>query len=127
MNVIAISGNIAENIELKTTQEGTPVCSFSVAVRRPGTNDKTDFFKVVTWRKTAEFVSRYFTKGQRIEVNGILTTRKWQAKDGSKHSVCEIVASEVGFGERKQERTEGQAQPPEDEYPVFMNDEDLPF
>ncbi len=127
MNVIAISGNIAEDIELKATQDGTSVCSFSVAVRRPGTNDKTDFFKVVTWRKTAEFVSRYFTKGQRIEVNGILTTRKWQAKDGSKHSVCEIVASDVGFGERKQERTEGQQQDTEEEYPFGIDEEDLPF
>ena len=70
MNVVAISGRITSDPELKQTQDGTSVCRFSVAVRRPNVKDKTDFIDCIAWRQKAEFVSRLFRKGQRIEVTG---------------------------------------------------------
>ena len=78
MNSISISGRLTKDPELRRTQSGTAVCSFSVAVDRPGVKDKTDFIDCVAWDKRAEFVSKYFLKGDPIEVNGVLT-RRWRS------------------------------------------------
>lgn len=131
MNVIAISGNIVRDIELKTTPDGVSVCAFTVAVRRPNTKEKTDFITCVAWRQKAEFISRYFTKGQKIEVAGCLTSRKWEDKNGGKRTAFEIIVDDVSFGESKKAEAGAanntpQEYPPED-FEEIANDEDLPF
>ena len=103
MNKVILTGYIASDIELKTTNQGTSVTSFRLAVKRPKTkNDTTDFLTIVAWRGTAEFISKYFHKGSGIEVCGIVTTRKWQDKDGNNRYATEIVAEGVDFGEAYQ-------------------------
>lgn len=102
MNIAAISGRLTRDPDLRYTQSNKPVASFTVAVDRPGTKDMTDFINCVAWEKKAEFVKRYFTKGKRIEVSGVLTTRSYE-KDGVKHNVTELRCDQVFFGESKQQ------------------------
>lgn len=125
MNVIAVTGNMTADPELKTTPNGVPVCSFTVAVRRPNTKDKTDFINCVAWRSCAEFISNYFSKGQKIEIDGSLTSRKWEDKNGNKRTSFEITVSNAAFGESKKAETAAVSETaPEG----FENtDDDLPF
>lgn len=135
MNKVILTGYVANDIELKTTQSGTPVVSFNVAARRPRTkDDTTDFLTVVAWRHTAEFISKYFQKGSGIEVSGIITVRKWQDKDGNNRYSTEIVAEEVDFG--KKQKGDGGRGGSETSYQapqqggfneIAEDDEDLPF
>lgn len=135
MNKVILTGYVANDIELKTTQSGTPVVSFTVAVRRPRTkDDTTDFLTVVAWRHTAEFISKYFQKGSGIEVSGIITIRKWQDKDGNNRYSTEIVAEEVDFGKKQKgdgnhgnPETPHQAPQQGDFTELTENDEELPF
>lgn len=101
MNNISLVGRLTDDVELKSTQHGINVCSFTVAVNRPGTKDKTDFIPVVAWRQTAEFVCKYFRKGQRIGLTGKLTSRKYEDRDGNKRTAYEVVADRVEFVESK--------------------------
>lgn len=101
MNVVAISGRLVRDPELRSTQQGTSVTSFSVAVDRPGVKDKADFIDCVAWRSTAEFVEKYFHKGDPIEVNGVLTSRSWEDKEGNKRKALEVVCDRVGFQKAK--------------------------
>lgn len=101
MNSIAISGRLTRDPDLRRTQDGTPVCSFSVAVDRPNVKDKTDYIDCVAWRNRAEFVSQYFKKGSRIEVSGPLTMSTFE-KNGEKRKKYEVQADNVFFGESKQ-------------------------
>lgn len=130
MNTIAISGNLTATPELKTTSEGVPVCSFTVAVRRPKTKDTTDFITVVAWRQQAEFVSSYFTKGQRIEIAGYLTRRAYKDRNGNNRASFEVICTDVSFGESKKtaEQREDEAAAEPDDYGDFEPVEgDLPF
>lgn len=102
MNITAQSGRLTRDPVLRYTPDQKPVATFTIAVDRPGTRDKTDFFDCIAWDKKAEFVSRNFKKGQRIEVSGILTTRTYE-KDGSKRKVVEIRCDQVFFGDTKKE------------------------
>ena len=109
-NHIGVMGRLVSNPELKTTQSGTSVTSFRVAVERNYAdkegNRQADFFDVVAWRGTAEFVSRYFGKGALVMVEGQLQSRTYQTKDGSNRYTVEIVASSVIFtGERRDNQT----------------------
>ena len=101
MNSICLIGNICNDVELKVTQSGKNVCSFNLAVRRPFSKDTTDFFTVTCWGKQAESVSQYCKKGTRIGLSGMLTSRKYQDKDGNNRTSIEVVADEVTFVERK--------------------------
>lgn len=101
MNKVIIMGRLTANPELKTTQSGLSVTTIRVAVDRrfanpDGTRD-ADFFDVVCWRQTADFVAKYFTKGRMIGVVGSLQTRSWTDKDGGKRYATEIVADEAYF------------------------------
>ena len=135
MNKVIETGYIASDIELKQTNDGINVTSFNLAVKRPHTRDKTDYFKVVCWRSTAEFVSRYFTKGSGIEVSGHLETRSWEDQNGTKRYAVEIVAEEVDFGKKSKSDSsnDGDTNAPgynPYEAPQFeqvANDDDLPF
>ena len=107
-NKITIMGRICHTLELKTTPSGVSVCSFSVAVDRrfqnKGEEKQTDFFNVVTWRQTAEFVTRYFAKGQSILVDGEMQSRKYTNKNGVDVTIWEVQADRVAFtGEKRQD------------------------
>lgn len=101
LNVVALTGRLVADPELKTTQSGNSVCTFRVAVDRSyapqGEERKADFITVTAWRKTAEFVSKYFQKGSMISVQGRLETRQYQDKNGNNRTATEVLAAEVGF------------------------------
>ena len=128
MNIVAESGRLTRDPELRHTQSGKAVTVFTIAVDRPGVKDKTDFIDCVAWEKKAEFVSRNFRKGQRIEVSGILTTRQYE-KDGQKRKATEIRCDQVFFGDSKKIDSCPPTEPPEssDFQEVDAGDEELPF
>ena len=105
MNSICLMGRLTGDPELKTTQTGVSVTSFSVAVdrayRSKDQERQTDFINCVAWRGTAEFISRYFRKGQRIALQGSLQSRKYTANDGSSRTVYEVVVDNAFFCETK--------------------------
>lgn len=105
-NKIILGGRLTAAPELKQTQSGVPVCSFSIAVNRrakAGEERVADFFNVTAWRQTAEFVSKYFTKGSSIIVVGSLQNRSWTDQSGQKHYATDVVADEVSFVESRAE------------------------
>lgn len=113
-NKTILIGNITADPELKQTQSGLSVCSFNIAVNRRGANNgeqKTDFFTIQTWRKTAEFVAQYFKKGSPILVCGQLQTREYTDNQGNKRTAYEIVADEVTFVGGKETPTERENSP----------------
>ena len=102
-------GRLTRDPEMRFTQgNNTAVCSFSLAVNRrfkqEGQPD-TDFINVTAWAKTAEFVDKYFTKGQQVGVIGRIQTRNYDDKDGKKVYVTEVVAEEVYFADSKKEQS----------------------
>ena len=105
MNSTNIIGTITKDIELKETQSGVKYVRFSIAVNRNYKNEDgeydTDFFNIVAWRKTAEFISEYFGKGKRIGISGRLQQSKFTDKDGNERTSVEIVANEVQLIEKK--------------------------
>ena len=105
MNRAILIGNLARDPELRNTQGGLPVCNFTIAVNRKFANAQgvreADFINVVAWRQTAEFVSRYFTKGRRIAVIGSIQTRTYDAPDGTRKYFTEVVADEVEFADSR--------------------------
>lgn len=107
LNRIIIMGRLTRDPELRHTQSGTPVVSFSLAVDRDFKGQdgekQTDFIDVVAWRNTAEFVSRYFTKGRMAVAEGRLQIRDWTDKDGNKRRSAEVVADNVYFGDSKRD------------------------
>ena len=108
LNKIFIMGRLTRDPELRRTQTGTPVASFTLAVDRDfkdkSTGERsTDFIDVVAWRQTAEFVSRYFTKGRMAVVEGRLQIRDWTDKDGNKRRAAEVIADNVYFGDSKRD------------------------
>ena len=112
LNKIIIMGRLTRDPELRHTQSGTAVASFSLAVDRDfkdkTTGEKsTDFIDVVAWRNSAEFVSRYFTKGRMAVVEGRLQIRPWQDRDGNKRRSAEVVADNVYFGDSKRDAEAG--------------------
>jgi single-strand DNA-binding protein len=101
LNHITIMGRLTKDVELRRTNTGTAVASFTLAVDRDFGEKETDFIEVVAWRQTAEFVSKYFSKGRMAVVSGRLQIRKWNDKDGNKRSTAEVVADNVYFGDSK--------------------------
>lgn len=89
--------------EMRSTQSGKKVCSFTLAVNRPGKDAGTDWIDIVAWEKTAEFVCKYFTKGQQIALSGRIQTRSWEDNGGNKRKAVEVVAEEVHFAEAKKD------------------------
>lgn len=105
LNRITIMGRLTRDPELRHTNNGTAVTSFSIAVDRgfkaQDGSKETDFIDIVAWRQTAEFVSRYFAKGRMAVVDGRLQTRSYQDKNGNKRTAVEVVADNVYFGDSK--------------------------
>ena len=107
LNRIILMGRLTRDPELRRTGTGTAVTSFSLAVDRDFKSQsgekETDFIDIVAWRSTAEFVSRYFTKGRMAVVEGRLQIRDWTDKDGGKRRSAEVVADNVYFGDSKRD------------------------
>jgi len=147
MNHIVIMGRLTRDPELRHTQSGTPVASFTLAVDRgyapkDGGEKQTDFIDVVAWEKRAEFASKYFVKGQMAAVTGRLQIRDWTDKDNNKRRSAEVVADNIYFTESKKSRDAsfGPAENKDDYSQSFstpvessdftelaMDDGDLPF
>ena len=129
MNKTEHTGRICHDVELKQTQSGVSVCSFTLAVDRPRVKDVTDFLNIVCWRQNAEFISKYAKKGDLIEVVGTLQSRKFQDKDGKNHVAIEIVADEVSILSSVQRNTETAPKFTEPDTPQFeeIKDDNLPF
>jgi single-strand DNA-binding protein len=95
MNSINIVGRLTAEPELRRTGDGTAVCSYSLAVKRPKVKDTTDFIACVTWRQGAEYLSQYGHKGDIVAVNGALCSRKWTDKEGRERKEWEVVTESV--------------------------------
>lgn len=108
-NKVILVGNLVADPELKTTTSGVSVTSFRIAVNRrytkQGEQPQTDFIDIVAWRQTAEFITRFFTKGRAILVCGSLQTRSWTDNNGVKRYATEVVADEVSFVDRKSDNS----------------------
>lgn len=128
LNNVVLMGRLTKDPELKQTPQGVSVVTFSLAVDRNygRTEEKqTDFINIIAWRNTADFVSKYFTKGQLVAVRGRLQTRTWQDQNGQKRYATDVVADEVFFAESKGKTEQT------DENPIMegfsVSNENLPF
>ena len=136
MNISILTGRLTKDPELKSTQGGLSVCSFTIAVdrkfKKQGEPKQTDFINIVVWRHTADFIVKHFVKGQMISITGSIQTRTWDDTDGKRHYATEVVASDAEFVGSKQDNgggtgsTEGTSNEHEGFKPVDT-DEDLPF
>lgn len=96
MNKVHLIGNLTKDVEFSTTPNGISVCKFTLAVTRGyGENKSTDFLPIVCWRKNAEFARDYINKGNKVGISGSIQTRSYDANDGTKRYITEIVADEV--------------------------------
>ena len=153
LNVVALMGRLVADPELRHTPRGVATCTFRIAVDRnfvrQGEERKADFIDIVAWRQSAEFVCRYFRKGNLIAVNGSLQTRNYEDKNGNKRTAYEVVADNIHFAESKnssQASGSGYAAPAPadapraaapapvsyavgnaDDFAVIDDNEDLPF
>lgn len=130
MNKAILIGRLAADPEFRTTQSGISNASFRIAVQRKYANKdgtrEADFISCVAWRQTAEFVDKYFSKGSMIALEGSIQTRSYEAQDGSKRYVTEVLVDNVEFVERKQS-AEAPAHEPDAEGFTEVDDDELPF
>ena len=137
LNRVVLMGRITQDLTLKQTQSGTATLSFTVAVERSftkqGEERQADFISCVAWRQQAEFISKYFSKGRMIALEGNLRTRTYDDKNGSKHYVTEVYADSVSFtGEPKQSQTVNSSKPDVSVgdisyFEEILSDEGVPF
>lgn len=127
-------GRITKDIELRSTQSGKSVVTFSIAVKRRFAKEgqpQADFINCVAWGQQAEFISKYFNKGSMIAIVGNIQTRSWDGQDGKKQYTTEIIVDEVYFaGEKKENATQGEIDAFTEAGFSEMaapNEEDLPF
>ena len=151
LNVVAIMGRLVADPELKTTQQGTSVCSFRIACdrnfARQGEQRQADFIDIVAWRAQSEFVCKYFQKGSLIAIEGSLQTRQYQDKNGNNRTAVEVVANNISFAGAKRQDSQNApsyekqtanpvqqakaqtsfAQGSTDDFAVISDNDDLPF
>lgn len=136
-------GNLAADPESRTTQSGVAQCTLRLAVTRRFADKQTgkresDFFNIVCWRQTAEFAAKYLSKGRKVAVEGSLLTRSYDAQDGSKRYVTEVIADSVEFCDKADNNaqqgftpaageTARQAEAMFGQRPEFISDDELPF
>lgn len=139
-NLVVLTGRLTADPELKTTANGTSVTTFSIAVDRrysSGGERQTDFINIVAWRTSAEFITKYFKKGNMIGIEGSIQTRKYQDKNGNNRTAFEVVVNNAQFVESKRDSSSA---PADNEPASFSNadvndfadlgdatDDDLPF
>lgn len=131
LNHIVLMGRLVSDPELRRTGSGIAVASFRLAIDRDfgpkdGSERETDFIDIVAWRNTAEFVSRFFTKGRMAVVSGRLQMRNWTDKEGNKRTTAEVVADNVYFGDSKKDASY-QAAPQAGFQVMDEADDELPF
>ena len=110
LNVAVLMGRLTADPELRHTQSGIAVTSFTIAINKPVKQEeapKAYFFNVVAWRNTAEFITKYFSKGKMIIVQGELQTRKWQDRDGNDRETVEVLAQNVNFADSSRSGSDG--------------------
>lgn len=116
MNKVILIGRLTRDPDFRQTQSGVPACKFTIAVDRKYKSQdgekQSDFINIQAWRNTAEFVSRYFTKGNKIVVEGSLQNQNWTDEDGNKHYDYVVVAESVEFGESKHSDNKPQTDTP---------------
>ena len=131
LNKIVLMGRLTRDPELRHTGNGTAVASFSLAVDRDFKSQsgekETDFVDIVAWRSTADFVSKFFTKGRMAVVEGRLQLRDWKDKDGNKRRTAEIVADNVYFGDSKRDGGDTAQSEPQGGFSEIEDNWDLPF
>ena len=137
LNKTILIGRLTKDPELRHTQSDVPVASFTLAVDRGYKKEEVDFINIVAWRGTAEFVSKWFTKGQLVAVSGRLQVRSYEDRDGNKRTATEVVADEAFFAESKRNNAEGtynvgnsdfaENVKNEGDYEVIGDDEPLPW
>ena len=132
LNRICIMGRITRDLELRRTQDGTAVTSFTVAVdddfKNKATGEKkTYFLDVVAWRQQAEFACQHLSKGRMVVVEGKLTVRDWTDKDGNKRRNAEIIADNIYFGDSKKDTGPRYDAAPQEYAEVSDEAGDLPF
>lgn len=130
MNKVILIGNLTRDPELNTTPSGVSVCKFSIAVQRRFVNSEgereADFLNIVAWRGLGENCHKYLRKGSKAAVVGNIQTRSYDAEDGTKRYVTEIIADEVEFVGTKRTEETGEEEKPE-LTPVEVDDNSLPF
>lgn len=130
LNNVIIMGRLTRDPELRRTQGGTAVTSFTMAVDRDFKSQsgekETDFIDVVAWRSTAEFVAKYFTKGRMAAVEGRIQVRDWQDKDGNRRKSVEVVADNVYFADSKRD-SKPQESRDDQAFDEIEDDGDWPF
>lgn len=154
LNMVALMGRLVADPELRHTPSNYSVTSFTIAVSRSyvkqGTERQTDFIDIVAWRNTAEFICRYFKKGQMIAIEGSIQTRSYQDKEGHNRKAVEVLANNVFFTESRSNYSQNSAsqgsqpeqkpqqpsqgdsnlaysQGSQDDFSVISDDDDLPF
>ena len=139
LNITALQGRLVADPERRTTQSGVSVTSFTLAVQRnikSGDDYPTDYIDCVAWRNTAEFICKYFSKGQMMTVNGTLQTRSYE-KDGVKRKATQVVVENANFCESKRDSQtthkdgnqgkQPMAAPPMEEFDDIFDNDTLPF
>ena len=134
MNKTILIGRLTADPELKTTPSGVNVCSFTIAVDRrfvkEGEERKADFINCVAWRQTAEFISKYFSKGRMLGLIGSIQTRDWTDSEGKKRYATEVLVEEAYFTESKGNSNSGASEPAASDFTSTMSvasDDDIPF
>lgn len=135
LNKVILGGRLTADPELKQTQQGVSVTTFSIAVNRRAQKDKetqTDFINCVAWRQTAEFISRYFKKGSSICVSGSIQVRSYEDKQGAKRTTTEVICEEAFFVDSKSEGASpleepAFQQPSQANFEEVPDDGELPF
>ena len=129
-NKVILMGRITKDLEIKTTPAGVNVLSFSIAVDRSyqakGEERKTDFINCIAWRQTADFISRFFSKGSMILIEGELQNRSFKDKNGNDRQVTEVIVSSASFTGEKRGTQENAGQQTND-VPVVDSAEEYPF
>lgn len=134
LNKVMIIGNLGRDPEMRYTPSGRPVTTFSVGASRSWNSSdgerhsETEWFNIVAWSNLAEICKQYLTKGQQVYIEGRLQSRRWEDKEGNKHTTIEIVASEMMMlGERRDAMHPSTDEFPDDEASSHVNEDEFPF
>lgn len=134
LNKVVLCGRLTSDVELKQTPSGVSVCSFTLAINRKYSREgeqSADFINCVAWRTTAEFISKYFSKGSSLCISGSIQTRSWKDSNGNNRYATEVVADEASFVDSKSDAGEQSAAPAytNTAAPNYeeVKDDDLPF
>jgi len=133
LNKIFLIGNLGRDPEMRATQSGISVCNFTLATNERWKDksgqqqEKTEWHRIVAWGAQATFCEKYLKKGRQVFVEGSITTREWNDREGNKKTTTEIRAFRIQPLDRQTERTEGAAPAAEETDPEYQDDENIPF